>query len=246
MSYSLNLKGKFKVETELARDVAALLKESEIEYERPKKSIFELDDEMVLEENELNQILEEMEHIFEFLVEDLEQSLFVYIHELDPLDREIVINTNHLDLMTQNDIKSHIIFLDKDLLKNTKNLIDQINSSKKDILNMLDEKGYTNKWYNIDELSDPFILPSNFRIKIKGGNKGIYISALLDDDLSCENYKELFKIKENKELIEKFQAGYLGIRISTRAYYNELDEKIALEVAQFLMTKLNGFHMVSI
>ncbi len=247
MSYSFNIKGKIKIEPELARDVANMLKDIEIEFERPKKSIFEIEDEGVLEEAELNELTDVLEHVFEYIVSDIDQSIFLYIHELDPVDREIVISENRkTDLMTKSDCTSHIIFIEKGLMKNTKKVITEIDTIKDEIINMLEEKQMPAKWVDMKmEEDNPFILPVNYKIKIKGGNKGIFISTLLDEDLHCENYEEIFQIN-NDGLKEKFSKGYMGIRVTLRAFSSDIEYKAAKEIANFLKEKFNGFHSITL
>ncbi len=241
MSYSFNVKGKFKVEPELVREVIDLLKEIEIEYERPKKSVFEIDDDGVVEESELNGIIEVFEHIFEYIVSDLDQSIFIYIHELDPVDREVIISENHLDLMTQSDSPTTILFLEKGIMKNSLKVIREINSIKSDIINGLIKNKFQAKWMDINEVNNPFILQNNFKIKVKGGNKGIFISSLLDEDLHCENYEEVYDLN-NEELKEKFNEGYIGIKISLRAFYTDLEKEAMNIIIDVFKEKFDIIH----
>lgn len=244
MSYSFSIKGKFKVEPELAKDVARMLKEADIDFDRPKKSIFVLDDDMAVEEAELTVIIDVFEHIFDFIEKDLDQSIFIFIHELDPVDREVIINEKDIDLMTKNDSTSHLIFLEKGIMKNTKKVLDNINSYKDDIVEYLKEKDITSKWVELNVNNNPYILPTLYKLKIKGGNKGIFITALLDEDLECENNEEFYQYKDNEEIKKKFKEGYIGIRIALRAYSNEIEEKAANEVFNFLKEKFEYYHTV--
>lgn len=242
MSYSFSIKGKFKVESELVRDVIQMLKDIEIEYERPKKTVFRIDDDGVLDEIELSDLLDTFEHIFEYIIPELDQSIFVYIHELDPVDREVIINENNIDLMTDSNSKAHVIFLEKSIMKNAKGVIDEVTAVKNKIMDGISNIKITAKWTDIGEVDNPFILPVNHKIKIKGGNRGVFISALLDEDLHCENYEEVYKIKGKKEIIDKFKEGYIGIKIAMRAFSNELDEKVFEKVVEVLRDNFDGFH----
>lgn len=245
MSYSFNIKGKFKIEAELVRDVIRMLDEIEIEYERPKKSIFEIEDEGSLEEAELNELIDVFEHIFDYIVSDLDQSVFIYIHELDPVEREINITTNHVDLISQSDSISNIIFLDKGLYKNTRNVTQKIAELKQEIILKLNEINILSKWQELSEETNPYILPAICKIKIKGGNKGLFLSTLLDDDLDCENYEEIFQIK-NENLKNKFTTGYIGVRISLRAFYTELEKKAANLISEIIKEKFDNFHQITL
>ncbi len=246
MSYSFNIKGKFKVEPELIREVVDLLKEIEIEYERPKKSVFQIDDDGVLEESELNEVLEVFEHIFDYIVSDLDQSIFIYIHELDPIDREVIISNTHLDLINQSDSPSSILFLEKGIMKNTLKVIKEINNIKGKITENLNKNNITSKWVELNEITNPFILQTNFKIKVKGGNKGIFISSLLDEDLHCENYEEIYKIKNNEELKKKFKEGYIGIKVSLRAFNNDIEKDAMNNIIETLKDNFKIIHSVNL
>ncbi len=242
MSYSFSIKGKFKVESELVRDVIQMLKDIEIEYERPKKTVFEIDDDGVLDEIELSDLLDTFEHIFEYIIPELDQSIFVYIHELDPVDREVIINENEIDLMTESDSTSYVIFLEKGIMKNTKKVIDEVSALKEKIMSGISEMDIKAKWTEVGEVDNPFILPVNHKIKIKGGSRGVFISALLDEDLHCENYEDVYKIKDKDEVKQKFKEGYIGIKVSLRAFSNELDKRVFEKVVDVLRTNFDCFH----